>query len=205
MSPSPTTSTPPDMFEQLRAQLATAVYDSTWHQQQIAGLVNDTIAKVTALGVNVSVADPVGATGSPSDACMLATANTTNPTARDLIAMLASTLAPLQAGSAWTPLVLSTNAIAYRGLTPQGRTVANTTVTLAGSISIGPGYLLPNATLFTVSSGLTPSRSQRIQLAFIPPTTVDPVLTIASTGVVTIGTYLEAGLVVYLDGSSYQL
>jgi hypothetical protein len=196
------------MFDQLHAQLATAAYESNSHQQQIAGLVNDTIAKVTALGVNLNVPDPVpdpaGAT-SPSGACMLATAHCTNPTARDLIAMLASTLAPLQAGSAWTPLVLSTNAIAYRGLTPQGRTVANTTVTLAGSISIGPGYLLPNATLFTVSSGLTPSRSQRIQLAFIPPTTVDPVLTIASTGVVTIGTYLEAGLVVYLDGSSYQL
>jgi hypothetical protein len=193
------------MFERLRAQLATAVYDSTWHQQQIAGLVNDTIAKVTALGVNVSVADPVGATGSPSDACMLATANTTNPTARDLIAMLASTLGPLQAGSAWRALTLASNAIAHGGTTPQGRTVANATVQLTGQIIIGPGYLLPNATLFTAAGALTPSRSHRIPLAFIPPTTDDPVLTIAASGVVTIGTYLASGLVVYLDGSSYQL
>jgi hypothetical protein len=194
------------MFEQLRAQLATAVYQSASHQQQIAGLVNDTIAKVTALGVNLDAPDPVVAGAiAPSDASMLATAHCTNGTARDLIMMLAGQLATLQAGSAWRALTLASNAIAHGGTTPQGRTVANATVQLAGQIIIGPGYLLPNATLFTVSSGLTPSRSQRIQLAFIPPTTVDPVLAIALTGVVTIGTYLEAGLGVYLDGSSYQL
>jgi hypothetical protein len=196
------------MFEQLHAQLASAIYTSTWHQQQIAGLVDTTIARVAALGVNLNVPDPVpdpaGAI-SPAGACMLATAHCTNATARDLIAMLAGQLAELQAGSTWSALALGTNASVYRGLTPQGRTVANTTVTLAGSISIGPGYLLPNATLFTAAGALTPSRSHRIPLAFIPPTTVDPVLTIALTGVVTIGTYLEAGLVVNLDGSSYQL
>ena len=196
------------MFDQLHAQLATAAYESNSHQQQIAGLVNDTIAKVTALGVNLNVPDPVpdpaGAT-SPSGACMLATAHCTNPTARDLIAMLASTLGPLQAGSAWRALTLASNAIAHGGTTPQGRTVANATVQLAGQIIIGPGYLLPNATLFTAAGALTPSRSHRIPLAFIPPTTDDPVLTIAASGVVTIGSYLAAGLVVYLDGSSYQL
>jgi hypothetical protein len=196
------------MFEQLRAQLATAVYDSTWHQQQIAGLVNTTIARIAALGVNLNVPDavpdPAGAI-SPAGAAMLATAHCTNAAARDLIAVLASTLGPLQAGSAWTPLALSTNAAANRGLTPQGRTVGNSTVALAGSIVAGPGSLPPGASLFTAAGALTPRRSQRIQLAFVPPTTDDPVLTIAASGIVTIGTYLAAGLVVYLDGSSYQL
>src|ERR1039458_872270 len=134
-SPSPTSRQPPDMFEQLRAQLSTAVFDSSMSREMAAALVDATIARIAGLGVNLNVADPVpnpaGAI-SPSGACMLAAAGCTNPTARDLIAMLASTLGPLQAGSAWTPLALSTNAIAYRGLTPQGRTVANTTVTLAG-------------------------------------------------------------------------
>jgi hypothetical protein len=155
MSPSPTTSTPPDVFEQLRAQLATAVYDSTWHQQQIAGLVNTTVARIAALGVNLDVPDPAGAPGSLSDACMLAGANLpAGSPARDLLAQLATQLGPLKAGGIWTPLALATNASAFRALTPQARTVGNTTVELAGSILTGPEYLLPNATLFTAAGAL---------------------------------------------------
>jgi hypothetical protein len=155
MSPSPTTSTPPDVFEQLRAQLATAVYDSTRHQQQIAGLVNTTVARIAALGVNLDVPDPAGAPGSLSDGCMLAGANLpAGSPARDLLAQLAGQLGPLKAGGIWTPLALATNASAFRALTPQARTVGNTTVELAGSILTGPEYLLPNATLFTAAGAL---------------------------------------------------
>src|ERR1039458_303905 len=95
MSPSPTTSTPPDVFEQLRAQLATAVYDSTWHQQQIGAVVNTPFARIAALGVNLDVPAPAGAPGSLSDACMLAGANLpAGSPARDLLAQLAGQLGP---------------------------------------------------------------------------------------------------------------
>ncbi len=49
-------------------------------------------------------------------------------------------------------------------------------------------------------------RSQRIQLALAQPTSDDPLLTIAaSTGIVTIGTYLASGLTVDLTGTTYEL
>lgn len=195
------------MFETLRSSLATAVYDSSRSREQAAGLANATIARVAALGVDLTVPDPV-VTGAirPSDAAMLATAHCTNGPARDLISTLAAQLAPLQAGTAWTPLTLASNAVADAGTTPQGRTVANKSVQLAGQIRIRPGYLLANAALFTVPAALAPGLTQRITLANVPPTTDDPALTIAAgTGVVTVGVYMAAGLVVYLDGTTYPL